>query len=220
MPIIATLTMNPALDIATSTDVVAPTDKMRCGPPRYDPGGGGINIARVVRILGGDAVAVFPAGGSAGHALHALLDRDGVAHQVVPIRGSTRESFTVDERRSGQQYRFVLPGPELLEAELDECLRCLAHVAQGAAFLVASGSLPPGVRPDFFARVVHVAREVGARVVLDTSGEALRHTGPGVYLVKPNLRELRELVGRELREETEQVGAARELIARQRLVGP
>jgi 6-phosphofructokinase 2 len=214
MTVIATLTLNPSLDIATSTEAVVPTDKMRCGPPRYDPGGGGINVARVVRILGGDTVAVLPAGGPAGQSLHDLLDRDGISHQVVPIRGPSRESFTVDERGSGRQFRFVLPGPELSAAEQQACLDRLAEVARGARFVVGSGSLPPGVHPGFYGRVVTVARDLGARFVLDTSGEALRHTGPGVYLVKPSLRELRELLGRDLADDAEQVGAARELVER------
>ena len=212
MAAIVTLSMNPALDIATSVDAIVPTDKMRCGPPRYDPGGGGVNVARVVHILGGDAVAVVPIGGPAGLALHNLLDRDGVKHRVVSIRGPTRESFTVDERRSGKQYRFVLPGPELSEAEQQNCLDQLAQAARNASFVVASGSLPPGIEPGFFERVAKVASDVGARFVLDTSGKALRHMRRGVFLLKPSIRELRELVGRELRDESEQVAAGRELI--------
>jgi len=213
MPEIVTITMNPALDIATRADAVVPTDKVRCGPPRYDPGGGGINVARVVRTLGGDALAVFPAGGPAGDALDLLLDRDGVPHHRIPIKGVTRESFTVDERRSGQQYRFVLPGPELSEAERALCLETLARKAVDARFLVASGSLPPGVPADFYQKVADVARERGVHFILDTSGEALKQTKAGIYLLKPSIRELRERTGRDLRDEADQVAAARELIA-------
>ncbi|MBF9234546.1 1-phosphofructokinase family hexose kinase [Microvirga sp. BT350] len=205
--------MNPALDIATSAEAVIPTEKMRCGPPRYDPGGGGINVARVVKILGGEAFAVFPAGGPAGLALEGLLERDGVPHQRIPIKGVTRESFTVDERRSGQQYRFVLPGPSLSGDEQRACLESLVEHVANARFIVASGSLPPEVKPDFFRGVADLAKRSGARFVLDTSGEALRQTRQGVYLLKPSLRELRECVGRELRSEAEQVEAAQELIA-------
>ncbi len=212
MPDIVTITMNPALDIATSAEAVVPTDKVRCGQPRYDPGGGGINVARVVRTLGGDGLAVFPAGGPAGDALDLLLDRDGVPHQRIPVAGPTRESFTVDERRSGQQYRFVLPGPELSRAEQDLCLETLAKTACDARFIVASGSLPPGVPADFYQKIADVTRRLGVRFVLDTSGEALKQTKSGVYLLKPSIRELRERTGRELRTEAEQVVAARGLI--------
>lgn len=109
---VATLTMNPALDVATSTGLVVPTDKLRCAPPRFDPGGGGVNVARVVRILGGEAVAVFPAGGTTGDVLVRLLGGLGLGCHAVPIAGTTRESFTVDEASTGRQFRFVLPqGP-------------------------------------------------------------------------------------------------------------
>lgn len=213
MPEIVTLTMNPALDIATSTEVVAPTDKMRCEPPRYDPGGGGINVARVVKTLGGDAFAVFPAGGPSGQALEVLLARQGVPHIRIPIDGGTRESFTVDERRSGRQYRFVLPGPLLTEDEQRRCLERLTGHLAGARFLVASGSSPPGVRADFFQDVADLAAGRGVRFILDTSGDALRQTRRGVYLLKPSVRELRELVQKELSSDAEQVQAAQELIA-------
>ena len=111
---IATLTMNPALDLSTATERVAPTHKIRCGPPRFDPGGGGINVARVVKVLGGDATAVYPAGGPHGEMLHRALDALGLAQRVVPIAGSDARKHhrqrDLDRRR---QYRFVLPGPTL-----------------------------------------------------------------------------------------------------------
>ncbi|WP_230532292.1 1-phosphofructokinase family hexose kinase [Microvirga roseola] len=214
MPDIVTLTMNPALDIATSAEAVVPTDKVRCSPPRHDPGGGGINVARVVRTLGGDALAVYPAGGPAGLALETLLERDGAPHRRIPIFGPTRESFTVDERRSGQQYRFVLPGPVLSEAEHKACLDGLAEAASDARFIVASGSLPSGVGADFYQKAADVAKGLGIRFVLDTSGEALRHMRSGVHLLKPSIRELREWTGSELRSEAQQIEAVRQLIGR------
>src|SRR5271157_2905904 len=111
MGTIVTLTMNPALDIATSTDRVEPTHKLRCTEPRYDPGGGGINVARAVRALGGEADAIFPAGGAAGEMIRHLLDQEDVAYDVIAIDGFTRESLTVEERATGDQFRFILPGP-------------------------------------------------------------------------------------------------------------
>ncbi len=111
MHAIATLTMNPTLDLSTATDRVVPTHKVRCAPPRFDPGGGGINVARVVKVLGGNATAVYPAGGPHGQALRLSLEEMGLAQCIVPIAGSTRESFTVNEIETGRQFRFVLPGP-------------------------------------------------------------------------------------------------------------
>ncbi|MEO6879930.1 MAG: 1-phosphofructokinase family hexose kinase [Mycobacteriaceae bacterium] len=212
MPGTVTLTMNPALDVTTSTDTVAPTEKLRCDRPHHDPGGGGINVARIVRVLGGSSLAVFPVGGPSGHALGDLLAAEGVPTRQVEVGGTTRQSLTVDERCTGRQYRFVLPGPELTVAEQQRCLDELAQVAGGADFLVASGSLPPGVPADFYQRVGQLARGLGVRFVLDTSGVALQHVRSGVYLLKPSIRELRERIGDELRSEGDQLAAARELV--------
>jgi 6-phosphofructokinase 2 len=214
VPDIVAITMNPALDLSTSTEAVVLEHKLRCTAAQFDPGGGGINVVRAARTLGADALAIFPAGGLTQHALEDLLQRNDIPYRLVPIRGRTRVSFTVDERRSGGQYRFVFPGPELSEAEQQSCLAALAEAARGARFVVATGSLPPGGHSDFFQRVADVTRELGAAFVLDTSGEALRNVRRGVFLLKPSLRELQELAGRDLRTTDEQVEAARELIAK------
>jgi 6-phosphofructokinase 2 len=209
---IVTLTMNPALDITTQIDAVVPTHKMRCGPPRYDPGGGGINVARVARVLGARVSAIFPAGGVTGESLCRRLAESGVPTDRIPICEPTRESFTVNETGSGRQYRFILPGPHLSDAEQAECLERLRHLAPVAQFVVASGSLPPGVAEDFYQRVADVCNHVGVPLVLDSSGVGLQDLTGGVFLLKPSLRELRECLGRDLASEAEQVAGARSLI--------
>ena len=211
---IATLTMNPALDITTDADVVHPTDKIRCSAASYDPGGGGINVARVARVLGVAATAVFPVGGPTGERVADLMSRSDVPVRPVPIADWTRESFTVNERTTGKQYRFVLPGPDLTVAEQDRCLDELRIAAQAARFVVASGSLPPSVPSDWYQRIADICRRSGALLVLDTSGGGLTHVTSGVHLLKPSLRELRECVGRDLVTESEQLSAAHQLIDR------
>ncbi|OBG32719.1 1-phosphofructokinase family hexose kinase [Mycobacterium sp. E3198] len=211
-PQIVTLTMNPALDITTSVDVVRPTDKLRCAATRYDAGGGGINVAHVAYVLGGSVLAVFPAGGTTGGLIAKLLGDEGVPFWQVPIAAATRESFTVNEATSGQQYRFVLPGPQLTLREQAHCLEQLRTAAKSAEFVVASGSLPPGVTADFYQRVADMCRQLGVRLILDTSGGGLRHVSSGVFLLKASVRELRECVGRPLETEAEQLGAAHELV--------
>ena len=209
---IVTLTMNPALDITTSADQVRPTDKIRCRGARYDAGGGGINVARVASVLGASVSAVFPVGGPTGDLLTELVGDDDVPYRRVAISLPTRESFTVDEESSGQQYRFVLPGPHLTPAEQAKCLDELQYAARSAEIVVASGSLPPGVPSDFYQRVADICRELGVPLVLDTSGGGLAHITSGVFLLKPSVRELRECFGRELVTEAEQLAAAHELI--------
>lgn len=209
---IVTLTMNPALDITTDADVVRPTDKVRCTGVRYDPGGGGVNVAQVTHNLGGSVTAVFPAGGATGDVYGDLLTARGVPFHRVKIAGSTRESFTINEISTGLQYRFVLPGPSLTFTELQQCLAELHQLAASAKFVVASGSLPPGAPRNFYQQVALICRDLGTRLILDTSGGGLKHITSGVFLLKASVRELRECVGRELITESEQLAAAHEIV--------
>ncbi len=215
MAAIVTLTLNPALDVFTGTETVHPTHKLRCTPPRFEPGGGGINVARVVHALGGEVTAVFPCGGSSGTAFEKLLRESGVPIAPVPIAGTTRESFTVDEEESGEQYRFVLPGPSLSNGELEQILETVGGVDGPPAYVIASGSLPPDCDPQIFRRLCALCGRIGARLVIDTSGDALAAVeGSCAFLIKPSLREVQELVGRELPDAAAECEAARELLAR------
>jgi len=210
---IVTLTLNPCIDESASVDQVVPDRKLRCGAPTYEPGGGGINVARAIRRLGGDALAVFPSGGAAGQLLRALLSAEGVPQRPIPIAGWTRESFNVYETSTGRQFRFVLPGPELTAAEQEACFAELSALRPFPAYVVASGSLPPGVPPDVLARVARLARERRSRLCLDTSGDAARSAlEEGVFLFKPSLREFQHLTGLADAEESHLVAECRRWI--------
>ncbi len=212
-PSIVTLTMNPAIDVSTSVDRVVADRKLRCGAPVREAGGGGINVARAVRRLGGEALALFPAGGPAGDLLKELLFGEGVPYVAIRTDGWTRENLNVGEQETGRQFRFVLPGPALETAEAERCLETLTELDPFPGLLVVSGSLPPGVAPDFYARVARLARSAGARMILDTSGEPLRLAArQGVYLLKPSLREFQELTGSSLAARAALLDRARELI--------
>jgi 6-phosphofructokinase 2 len=210
---IVTLTLNPALDITTSVDVVRPTNKMRCQTTRYDPGGGGINVARIANVLGASVSAIFTVGGPTGALIASFVRDEGVPCRQIEIAAPTRESFTVNESTSGQQYRFVLPGPRLSSAEQSQCLDRLRAEAETAEFVVASGSLPPGVPPDYYQRVADICQDVDSRLVLDTSGGGLQHIASGVYLLKASVREFEERAGRPLVTESEQLATAHALVA-------
>ncbi len=214
---ILTITMNPAVDITTSTATVAPTHKIRCGAPQRHPGGGGINVARVVHRMGGDCAALFPVGGSSGEVLKRLLDKENITQLCVPISGETRESFSVKESSSSNEYRFVLPGPDMAPEEWQACLDLVANLQPCPRYVVASGSLPPGVPPDFYARLAKLVHSNGGKLVLDTSGPALAAAlEEGVYLFKPSLRELRELLGEPLETQAQWRAAAQDLVDRGR----
>jgi hypothetical protein len=168
---LATLTMNPTLDTACEVDRVIPTIKLRANHERYDPGGGGINVARVFVRLGGNARIYYLSGGATGVALDGLLDLHQLVRRPIRIAGQTRVSTAVHERSTGQEFRFVPAGPQIAEREWRECLSQLERGKHD--YLVASGSLPGGVPDDFYARVGAIARRQGMRFVLDTSGPAL-----------------------------------------------
>lgn len=196
MKSIVTITLNPAIDKSTSADHIVPEHKIRCAKPKFEAGGGGINVSRAIKKLDGDSLAIFPAGGPPGMLLQDILQKEGVKYQAVPVTQWTRENFIVVDSSTNSQYRFGMPGHELTEAEATACLDALRTITPKPAYVVASGSLPPGLSPDFFARIARVAKELGARFVLDTSGEPLKlAANEGVYLLKPNLGELSKLAG-------------------------
>ncbi|MEZ5702767.1 MAG: 1-phosphofructokinase family hexose kinase [Burkholderiaceae bacterium] len=198
-PSVLCLTMNPSVDLATDTPRVLPTHKLRCGETLHDAGGGGINVARVLTRLGGQCRSLCPAGGPAGHWLETRMAQDGLHNTTIPIAQETRVSFCVHETETGQEFRFVMPGPHLAAHEWQACLDHLSQLDPFPDYLVASGSLPPGVPTDFYARLARLCRQRGARLVLDCSGEPLAAAlAEGVYLCKPNLKELGTLTAQAL----------------------
>lgn len=210
---IPTLTLNPAIDEACEAEEVRPIHKVRTSNERYDPGGGGVNVSRVLRELGGDTLAVYLGGGVTGPVFDMLLEARGVPRRRIDIAGHTRISYTVFETSSGREFRFVPEGP-LVSA--DECARTLEQLRSiECDWLVASGSLPRGASDDFYIRVEEITRARGARFVLDTSGNALKEAvaAGGLHLIKPSLGEFEALVGRKLADHAAQEQAAAEIVA-------
>lgn len=213
MPALITLTLNPALDLATTTDHVAPTHKLRCGPVQRFAGGGGINVARVLHRLGADVCAWALAGGAAGAQVQQLLADEGVSTRLQRIAGDTRENFSVVETTTSQEFRFVLPGPTLQPAEWQACLDALATHTPPPRWLIASGSLPPGTPDDFYAQLARALAGRGVRVAVDTSGPPLAAAlQAGVALVKPSLRELRDVMQKPLEHAADWCTAAQSLV--------
>lgn len=214
---IVTLTLNPTIDGASEADLVRPVRKVRTRNERFDPGGGGVNVARVVTELGGAAFALYMAGGATGGVLDALLRNYKLPARRIDIEGATRISHSVYETSTGLEYRFVPEGPEVSEPEWRAFLDAL-EVAN-FEYLVASGSLPRGAPVDFYARVSALVRKRGARMALDTSGEALKaaFAEGGLHMIKPSLSEFEGLVGREAKSPGALEEAGRELAARGRV---
>ena len=212
-----TLTMNPALDVSTSIDKVVHTDKLRCAAAKTQPGGGGINVARVLSVLSPDSpdvcTAVYPAGGVTGQLLVQALDAEGIRSHAIETLGETREAFSVHETTTGKDFRFILPGPILTEPEWQSCLDAIITLAAVGDTVVASGRLSLGVPDHFFAMLAVAIKNKGARLVLDSSGAPLKLAlETGVYLVKPSLRELEELTGQSLNTDTQWRAATRAIV--------
>lgn len=210
---IVTLTLNPAIDGAAEAERVVPTHKIRTSTETYDPGGGGINVTRVVKELGGESIAVYLAGGATGGVLDELLGSRGIARRRIPITGNTRVSHLVFERSTGLEYRFIAEGPEVSERECQKTLQALEDLDWD--WLVASGSLPRGVPTDFYCAVADLVAARKGHLVLDTSGEPLRLAleHGGLALVKPSHSEFEKLVGQTLRTTAEIMGAAAATVA-------
>ena len=193
---IVTVTFNPCIDKSTTIPALVSEKKLRCSTPVYEPGGGGINVARAIRKLGGTATAIYPSGGHSGKFFNALLQQEGIQSLVVDISNHTRENLIVMDQSTNQQYRFTMPGPELTEPEWRQCLQLLQQ-EDNVAYIVASGSLPPGVPVNIFAQIAQIAKTKNAKLIVDTSGPALQQAADeGVFLLKPNLGELSQLAGK------------------------
>lgn len=210
---IYTLTLAPSLDSATLTPQMYPEGKLRCSAPIFEPGGGGINVARAITFLGGEATAIYPAGGATGEHLTALLTAEQVPVEPVEAQDWTRQNLHVHVGASGEQYRFVMPGAALTEEEFRRLEEKVLAIETGS-LLVVSGSLPPGIGVDNLTQLVKSAQRHGLRCIIDSSGEALAAALDvgNIELVKPNQKELSALVGRDLSQPDDVRRAAEELI--------
>lgn len=210
---IATVTLSPAIDLSCATERVVPDRKLRCSDVHRAPGGGGLNVARAVHKLGGEATALWSMGGVTGQLLRNLLDDEEVSHAPIEVAADTRENLTAVETSTNHQFRFTMPGQRLEADEVDRWQQAIRELAPRPDYLVLSGSLPEGVGEDFYGVLCDAAPK-GARVIVDTSGAALRRSVArgGFFLVKPNLPELEQLTGRELSSDADIEAAARSLV--------
>ncbi len=215
MTVIATLTFSPSLDSATTTERIYPEGKLRCAQPVFEPGGGGINVARAIQRLGGEALAIYPAGGPTGEHLSALLKAERLQVAVEVTQDWTRQNLHVLANSSGDQYRFVMPGAALCSEEIHG-LRLKVAALPAHSLLVISGSLPPGMDVADLVDVLILAKEKRLHCVVDSSGAALSAAVAegGLWLIKPNQAELAELTGAVVDTPEAIVAAARSLISR------
>lgn len=214
---IFTLTLNPALDKELAVPRIALDQVLRAWQTRLDLGGKGFNVSRMLLALGVPSTAVAFAGGHVGRLLRDGLHALGIAADFVWLEGETRTNVSVVERApgaaqgepAGHYLKANEPGPPVSEAELAALLARVAALAAAGDCWVLSGSLPPGVPAHFYAEIIRLLHEAGARVVVDTSGEPLRLAcAAGPFLVKPNEAETAELTGLAPGDEAQALAAA------------
>ena len=213
---ILTITLNPTVDYCTTSKGIEPGLKLRCSEPQIDPGGGGINVARAVRLLGGQATALVAIGASSGANLLQLLALEGVPTVAFQGPGETRQSMSVIDETTGDQFRFVMPGPEWQDHDVPRALASVDQAATSDTLVVLSGSQPPGVAKDFPSILSDHVTGRGSRLIVDTSGPALFHLAEqprdSLYVLRMNGEEGEELAGRPLPTREDTATFAQELI--------
>lgn len=208
---IVTLTINPAVDKNTKFEGLVAEHKIRCERPVYDAGGGGINVSKAINRLGGESTALFPTGGPIGDLLKSLVKKEGVVFETIESKAWTRENFIAVDTTTNAQYRFGMPSPELTLEEFEEILEKVKN--QNPEILVISGSLPENLSSVIFKRISETFGENKPKIVVDTSGEALKYAlENGAFLIKPNHKELAKLLGLEKIEPNQVERAAKALI--------
>ena len=213
---ILTITLNPTVDYCTSAPQVFPDRKLRCTEPTIDPGGGGINVARAIRLLGGQATSLIAIGGPTGARLLELLALEGVPTVAFQGPGETRQSMSVTDASTGAQYRFVMPGPAWTDEDVQRGLRSIDRAAGDGTLVVLSGSQPPGVAKDFPSILAHHVAGRAARLIVDTSGPALQHLvekpRQAIYALRMDAEEAEGLAGRPLLDRTDTAKFARSIV--------
>ncbi len=207
--------LNPTIDITSETDVVYAVSKVRTRAERISPGGGGVNVARVLSAFGLPCELVYLSGGVTGKLLDSELVRDGINTRCFRNPSSTRIAFTVMQTSNWQEYRFVPEGPVVSSDAYSQLMAYLSGIAlKEEDIVVASGSLPRGVPDDTYARIAEIVLAKSARLIVDSSGLGLSRAldaHKSIYLVKPSLNELQKLAGCTL-DESDAQQVARQLI--------
>jgi 6-phosphofructokinase 2 len=215
---ILTVTLNPALDLSTGAPSVFPGVKLRCDPVHIDPGGGGINVSRAVALLGGTSRCFVVLAGGTGDRVADLLTASGMDLIVHPGPGETRSSLSVIDHRTGEQYRFMLPGPDWNASDMLGTAQAIHDTVTPNSLVVISGSLPPGVPQSILPELCRQIAEAGADAIVDTSGPALhemasaRATAP--LVLRMNNVEADDIAGHHLRDLQESADFASTLVAR------
>ena len=208
---IYTITLNPALDRTIWIDRIRDDVSNRILNEQSSAGGKSIDVSKMLKNFGIDNIALGFVGGFAGRELEGRLLNEGIQTDFIRVSGETRTNIILHEKKTGRQLAFNARGPEIRPSELMEFVEHLERLPC-PEIVTIGGSLPPGVTPEIFRKIITMVGRCHAKVVLDVNGEGLRSgikANPNI--IKPNIHELSELVGHELKERDEVVEAARQI---------
>ena len=210
---IATVTLNPALDQHITVNGLVVEEANRWIKIRPYAGGKGIDVSRAIHEMDGLSTAYGFIGGTNGRTLEILLDEEGVLFSFTPIKNETRTNFIITDTKTAQQTRIDAPGPHISKKELERFISKMRKIRPKPAMLIAGGSVPPGVPDNVYFDMINEAHNFGVKTILDSAGRWLEQ---GVkakpYLIKPNVHETERLLGRELPDEESIIQAAWELL--------
>jgi 6-phosphofructokinase 2 len=208
---IVTLTINPALDKSANFSGLIPEQKIRCETPRYDAGGGGINVSKAIHKLNGESLCIYTSGGPIGVMLQECVEKEMIASHVILTKNWTRENFVAYDISTQSQYRFGFPGAFISDIEQQQIMATITNLKPN--YLVISGSLNEGLSSNFYQAICALMKNSNTKIIVDTAGKALEKVlETGVYLIKPNIGELAKLMNVERLEHNEVEAAAKKLI--------
>jgi 6-phosphofructokinase 2 len=208
---IYTITLNPALDRTIWIDRIREDVSNRILDECSYAGGKSIDVSKVLKNFGVDNIALGFVGGFAGRELEGRLLNEGIQSDFIRVAGETRTNIILHEKETGRQLAFNARGPQIRPSEVMQLIEQIEKLPC-PELVTIGGSLPPGVSPEIYRKIITMFGKCRARIVLDVDGQALSigiKARPNI--IKPNIHELSELVGRELKEIDEVVAAAREI---------
>jgi 1-phosphofructokinase family hexose kinase len=206
--LIVTLTINPAIDRIVSIDRLAFEDRAYINSSRESAGGRGINVSSVIHSFGGETLAVLISGGDSGKRLQGLLGKCGYRIAVVPVQNEIRTNLTITDKH-GLTVNLNETGPQLGKAEVARVERVVRDTLDQASWLAICGSIPPGVPPAFYGKLISMARQKKVKTLLHADGDALREgIAARPTVVSPNQQEAGRLLGQTLLTRTHYLEAA------------
>jgi len=211
--LIATITLNPSLDQHITVDGLVMDGTNRWSRLHRYAGGKGIDVSRAIHEMGGRTVAYGFIGGPVGRTVEILLDEEEVPFSFTPVQRETRTNFIITDNKTGRQTRIDAPGPHITKDEFERFQRKMLRMRPSPDLIVAGGSLPPGIPNNVYYSMITEAKTFGVRTILDSDAQWL---ADGIkakpYLVKPNVREAEELLGRELPDEDAIIKGALDIV--------